>query len=73
MTNNYNARLRWILAKAARASFINKMNDLVSISDKEDVTADLQSSRLCRNATDLQSMIDQIQETCNPFQDLNTE
>ena len=73
MTNNYNARLCWMLTKAARASFIDKVNDLAAISDKEDVTSDLQSSRLRRKATDLQSMIDQILETCNPFQDLNSE
>ena len=73
MTNNYNARLRWMLTKAARASFIDKVDDLAAISDKEDVTADLQSSRLRHNATDLQSMIDQIQETCNPFQDLSSK
>ena len=73
MTNNYNAQLRWMLTKAARASFIDKVNDLAAVSDKEDVTADLQLCRLRRNATDLQSMIDQIEETCNPFQDLNSE
>ena len=73
MTNNYNARLHWMLTKAARDSFIDKVNDLAAVFDKEDVTADLQSSRLIRNATDLQSMIGQIQETCNPFQDLNSE
>ena len=54
MTNNYNARLRWMQTKAARASFIDKVNDLVAVSDKEDVTADLQSSRLRRSATNLQ-------------------
>ena len=64
MTNNYNAQLRWMLKKAARASFIDKVNDLAAVSDKEDVTTDLQLSRLCHNATDLQSMIGQIQETC---------
>ena len=67
MTNNYNARLRWMITKSARAHFVSKIQEMAGIIQTDDVTSDLHPSRLKRNIGDLQKVVKCIQETCDPF------
>ena len=73
MTNNYSARLRWMLTKSARAAFISKIHEITGMTNYEDVTPDLRPSRLKRNKTDLDKLVQQLQKTCNPFKDESTK
>ena len=69
MTNNYNARLRWMLTKAARTALVSKLQEITGVNSKQDVIADMRPSKLKRNTSDLKRVIEQIKETCNPFKE----
>ena len=44
-TNDYSARLRWMITKATRASFITLLQEMTGLINKEDVTPELSESK----------------------------
>lgn len=71
-TNNYCARLRWMLTKSSRAAFIGLVQEMAGLTTKEDVTAELQPSRVGRDRRDLKKVIEHIEKSRNPFQNSNS-
>lgn len=67
-TNNYCARLRWMLTKSSRAAFIGLVQEMTGLTTKEDVTAELQPSRIRRDRDDLKKVMEHIKKSRNPFQ-----
>ena len=67
-TNNYCARLRWMLTKSSRAAFIGLVREMAGLTTKEDVTAELQPSRVRRDRRDLNKVMEHIKKSRNPFQ-----
>ena len=67
-TNNYGARLRWMLTKSSRAAFIGQVREMAGLTNKEDVTAELQPSRVRRDRRDLNKVMEHIKKSRNPFQ-----
>ena len=67
-TNDYSARLRWMVTKATRASFITSLQEMTGLITKEDITTELHPRRIERDNADLQKIITQICNTNNPFQ-----
>ena len=47
-TNDYSARLRWMITKATRASFITLLQEMTGLINKEDVTPELSQRRTQR-------------------------
>ena len=45
-TNNFSARLRWMITKLARAACIATVREMVGITVHEDATAELKSARM---------------------------
>ena len=66
-TNNYAARLRWMITKSTRASFITSLLDMTGLNTKEDATQYVQPSRIRRDNEDLQKILKHICDTNNPF------
>ena len=54
MTDNYEAHLRWVVTKSARAACISQLQEIVAMKQKDDVSADLRKSRIKRNSHDLE-------------------
>ena len=69
MTNNFSARLRWMVTRASRAACVSKLQEMAHMKKKEDVTAELRPSRIMRDGSDLEKVIRKIEECCNPFQE----
>ena len=67
-TNEYSARLRWMITKATRASFVTSLQEMTGLITKEDITAELRPRRIKRDNEDLQKIVHQICSTNNPFQ-----
>lgn len=68
-TNDYSARLRWMVTKATRASFITSLLEMTGLITKEDIATELHPRRIERDNADLQKIITQICNTNNPFQE----
>ena len=66
--NNYCARLRWVLTKSSRAALIGLVREMAGLTTKEDVTAELQPSRIRRDRLDLNKVMEHINKSRNPFQ-----
>ena len=66
-TNDYYARLRWMITKSTRASFISLIQEMAGLISKEDVTSELRERRIRRDNEDLQKIMKQIQDTNNPL------
>ena len=69
-TNDYSARLRWMITKSTRASFITLLHEMAGMITKEDVTGELQPKQIQRDGEDLRKIIKHICDTNNPF-DIN--
>ncbi len=67
-TNNYSARLRWMITKSTRAAVISMAQNMVGLTHREDTTAELHQTRVKRDNRDLVKVTEQIQDTCNPFE-----
>ena len=67
-TNNYCAPLRWMLTKSSQAAFIGLVQEMAGLTSKEDVTAELQPSRVRRDRRDLNKVMEHIKKSRNPFQ-----
>ena len=59
-TNNFAARLRWMVTKSTRASFVSLVQEMAGISHKEDTKAELKPSRMSRDNRDLERVQEQI-------------
>ena len=66
-TNNYAARLRWMLTKSTRASFVSLLHEMAGLIVKENTTALLRPARIKRDDRDVKTVVKQIQDSCNPF------
>ena len=66
-TNNYAARLRWMLTKSTRASITNQLQDMVGMVSKEDISAELKPHRIQRDSSDLSKVLEQMRGSYNPF------
>lgn len=66
-TNNYSARLRWMITKSTRASFISLVQEMAGLIVKDDVAAEFQPARIDCDMRDLRKVIKQITDSRNPF------
>lgn len=66
-TNSYCARLRWMVTKSTRASFISLVQEMAGLTVKNDVAAELRPARIDRDIKDLKQILKQIEESRNPF------
>ena len=64
------ARRRWMLTKAARSGIVGSLLEKAGLKTKEDVSKNLKPYRKKKDNDDLQKLIDGIQNTMNPFQQL---
>jgi len=55
-TNNYSARLRWMLTKSARAAVISSVQEMAGLRGTADPTAELQGARIKRDCSDLRKV-----------------
>lgn len=67
LTNNYSARMRWMLTKSARSAIVTSVQEMAGIGNVDDPTAELRGARVRHDNTDVRKVITQIQDTCNPF------
>ena len=67
-TNNFAARLRWIVTKSTRAKFVSLVQEMAGISQKDDTKAELKPSRIKRDKRDLAKIVEQIRSSCDPFE-----
>ena len=67
MTNSISARQRWALSHADRMTVITIVLQDLSITKKEDVTAELRKNRMTKDRLDLCNLRDNLRETMNPF------
>ena len=56
-TNNFVARLRWMVIKSTRAKFISLVDEMDGIFQKEDTKAELKPSRIRRDNRDLERVL----------------
>ena len=57
-----------MLTKSSRAAFIGLVREMAGLTTKEDVTAELQPSRVRRDRRDLNKVMEHIKKSRNPFQ-----
>ena len=67
MTNSISARQRWAFSHSDRMTMITNVLQDLSISKKEDVTAELRKNRMKKDSMDLSNLRENIKETMNPF------
>ena len=67
-TNNFAARLRWMVTKSTRANSVSLVHEMAGISQKEDTKTELKPSRIRRDNRDLERVLEQIRSSCNPFE-----
>ena len=61
MITNYEARLRWVMTKSARAACISQLQEIVDMT-QNCLIADLRKSGIMRNSHDLKCIVNQIKE-----------
>ena len=66
-TNNYSTPLRWMVTKSCRAVVVSITKDMAGLFGSYDPIAELRPSRIKRASSDVQKVLDQIKESCNPF------
>ena len=67
-TNSYTARLRWMVTKSTRASFISLVQEMAGLIVNDDVAAELRPARIDRDMRDLKKVMRQIEDSRNPFE-----
>ena len=67
MTNSISARQRWALSHADWMTVITNVLQDLSITKKEDVTAELRKNRMTKDRLDLCNLRYNLRETMNPF------
>ena len=66
-TNNYSTPLRWMVTESSRAAVVSITQDMAGLFGSYDPIAELRPSRIKRDSSDVQKVLDQIKESCNPF------
>ena len=67
ITNSLSARQRWTESHFLRTTIITDVMEDLSLTKKEDVTQDLQPSKIRKNNNYLTKIVEAIKETMNPF------
>ena len=65
-TNNYTARLRWMVTRSLRSSFVGQMKEMAGLQNSSSDSAH-SSSKTRRDNQDLDKLIKQIDGARNPF------
>lgn len=68
MTDNYCARLRFMVTKSNRSRMTGVLMDMAGLQTIHDATNELKSSRVIRDNSDLNKVISHIQSSCNVFE-----
>ena len=66
-TNNYSTPLRWMVTKSSRAVVVSITQDMAGLFGSYDPIAEMRPSRIKRATSDVQKVLDQSKESCNPF------
>ena len=66
-TRNYSTPLRWMVTKSSRGVVVSITQDMVGLFGSYDPIAELWPSRIKRASSDVQKVLDQIKESCDPF------
>ena len=66
-TNNYSTPLRWIVTESSRAAVVSITQDMAGLFGSYDPIAELQPSRIKRDSSVVQKVLDQIKQSCDPF------
>ena len=66
-TNNYSTPLSWMVTKSSRAVVVSITQDIAGLFGSYDPIAEMRPSRIKRATSDVQKVLDQIKESCNPF------
>ena len=66
-TNNYSTPLSWMVTKSSRAVVVFITQDMAGLFGSYDPIAEMRPSRIKRATSDVQKVLDQIKESCNPF------
>lgn len=67
MSNSISARQRWCKSHTFRSTIISHTMDQTGLRKGQDITADLQKSRIIKNSQQLKNFIDNIKQNINPF------
>ena len=73
VTNSYSARLRWMITKSTRSSFMSRVQEMAGLIQGNEVVAELRPTRIHRDVADLNRVMKQIEDSCNPFELEETE
>ena len=66
-TNNYSTPLRWMVTNSSRAVVVSITQDMAGLFGSYDPIAELWPSIIKRASSDVQEVLDQIKESCDPF------
>lgn len=66
-TNSIKARQRWCKSHSIRSKIIAHVMEEVDLRPDQDVTADLEQSRINRHSMQLENCINHIKQNMNPF------
>ncbi len=66
-TTNESARRRWMVTRSARSAIVGELMDKTGLKSKEDISKELSPKRIQRDNADIQSIINSIERTMNPF------
>lgn len=68
-TNSISARQRWCKSHSLRSKIISHVMEITALRKAQDITADLQKSRISLFSKQLQQLIDNFQQNLDPFND----
>ena len=66
-TNSLAARQRWSQSHFLRMSIFSNLLETLDLNNKEDVSADLKSHKIKKNAKTLNGILDEVEQVMNPF------
>lgn len=57
-----------MVTKSTRAAFTSLVHEMAGLIETNDVAAELRPARIKRDVADLEKVMKQIEESCNPFE-----
>ncbi|KAG5866441.1 hypothetical protein JTB14_015345 [Gonioctena quinquepunctata] len=66
-TNSISARQRWCKSHSIRSTIISHVMKQTGLKKSQDITADLEKSRIKRNSLQLENFVANIKQNINPF------
>ncbi|CAF4952709.1 unnamed protein product [Pieris macdunnoughi] len=66
-TNSISARQRWCKSHSIRSTIISHIMEQTGLKKSQDITADLEKSRIKRNSLQLENVVSNIKQNINPF------